>query len=62
MAPKEYDLVCIGGGVVAGYWADAYIELQKIDPLLKNKKCSIAIITSYPEGIYPYERDACSKV
>lgn len=62
MAPYSYDLVCVGGGVVAGYWADAYFELLRLDPLLKNKSLTLAIISSYPEGIFPYERDACSKV
>jgi hypothetical protein len=64
MAPKEYDLVCLGGGVTAGYWAEAYVDLLASDPLLKKRTTplSIAIISSYPEGMYPYERPACSKV
>eukprot|EP00953_Heterococcus_sp_UTEX-ZZ885_P018062 10088-Heterococcus_DN1.PRE.3 len=63
MAPKEYDLVCLGGGVTAGYWAEAYVDLLASDPLLKKRTTplSIAIISSYPEGVYPYERPACSK-
>ncbi|KAG5176548.1 hypothetical protein JKP88DRAFT_242342 [Tribonema minus] len=60
---KEFDMVCLGGGVVAGYWAEACVELIEKDPLLKKRSSplKLAIVTSYPEGIYPYERPACSK-
>lgn len=55
---KTYKYVAIGGGNAAGYWAYTLIkELQKAGV----EERSIAIITTYPEGLVPYERPAMTK-
>ncbi|CAN0075666.1 unnamed protein product [Ascophyllum nodosum] len=63
MPSDQYDMVCLGGGVAAGYWAEEMVALIKsgarstgVSPKLK-----ICIISSYPEGLAPYERSELSK-
>jgi len=60
--PSHYSFkyVCIGGGVAAGYWAHTMVETQN-DQAVAIEDRSIAIISTYPKGILPYERPALTK-
>ena len=60
--PSSYTFkyVCIGGGVAAGYWAHAMVENLDCQGVAIEDR-SIAIITTYPKGILPYERPALTK-
>lgn len=54
----SHTYVAIGGGNAAGYWAYQLIK-QLTEANISER--SIAIISTYPEGLLPYERPALTK-
>lgn len=54
----HFSYVCVGGGNAAGYWAYALVrELQERGIAER----SIAVVSTYPPGMLPYERPALTK-
>ncbi|CBJ48589.1 conserved unknown protein [Ectocarpus siliculosus] len=63
MASEQmFDMVCLGGGVSAGYWAEEVVSLLKSgaeQPGFNRPK--LCVVTGYPDGLVPYERSEMSK-
>eukprot|EP00752_Nemacystus_decipiens_P013306 g11786.t1 len=59
---QAFDMVCLGGGVAAGYWAEEVVSLLKSgagQPGFTRPK--LCIVSGYPDGLAPYERSEISK-
>eukprot|EP00903_Cladosiphon_okamuranus_P021303 g19574.t1 len=58
----SFDMVCLGGGVASGYWAEEVVSLLKSgagQPGFTRPK--LCIVSGYPDGLAPYERSEISK-
>lgn len=56
--PLHFTYLCVGGGNATGYWAFNLVrELQERGVAER----SIAVVSTYPVGMLPYERPALTK-